>query len=158
MKFRDSILSVACLGLILTACRHAAPEGNGHTGSSLSPARAAAKGHPKSIIELTDGHDSVCGPWRLVVSPEDGSVSVSRLSATGSVTIRPEGWRASRGAFVFVEGDERVWAYDGGEDLFMVVATTEGLISYGPRHFPCGLPQDVASRLPSDTRERIRGN
>ena len=91
-----------------------------------------------------------------MVSPEDGSLHVSKLSATGSATISPHDWRVSKGAFVFVEGDQRVWAYDGGANLFMLASTTGGLISYGPLNFPCGLPDDVASRLLSPMRETTR--
>jgi hypothetical protein len=154
MKLRYSNLLFACSALILTACQHKAPEANKHEMLPLIRARAA---HPSSLIELTGGHDSVCGQWRVVVSQRDGSLHVSRFSTTGNVTINPEVWRASKGAFVFVESDSRVWAYDGGADLLMFAASTEGLISYGPHGFPCELPEDVASRLPAEVGERIRG-
>ncbi len=156
MNPQHLILSVACLGLFLTACRDTAPERGSQVASSFPSQGATAADHPTSLIELTGGHDSVCGRWHIVVSPEDGSLHTSKLSATGSATISPYDWRVSKGAFVFVEGDQRVWAYDGRANLFMLAATTGGLISYGPHSFPCGLPDEVASRLPSHMREVIR--
>jgi hypothetical protein len=147
------ILSVACLGFFLTACRHTAPQRDNQAASSLPSPRATAADHPKSLIELTGGHDSVCASWHIVVSPKDGSLHVSRLSATGSATISPRDWRVSNGAFVFVEGHQRVWAYDGGAKLFMLAAIADTLISYGPGQFPCEIPGDVASRLPPHLRK-----
>src|SRR6266576_104764 len=107
MNAQHSILSVACLCLFLTACRHLAPERDNHAVSSLPSAGATAADRPTSLIELTGGHDSMCGRWHIVVSPEVGSLHVSKLSATGTATISPHDWRVSKGAFVFVEGDQR---------------------------------------------------
>ena len=153
MNTRHLILPIACFGLVLTSCRHVTPERNAQAVSSLPPRSLATTDQPTSLIELTGAHDSVCGRWRVVVSSEDAALHVSRLSARGSVTISPQDWRASMGAFVFVEGDKRVWAYDGRHDLFMLAATVDTLISYGPGQFPCEVPDDVASRLPPQLRE-----
>jgi hypothetical protein len=156
MNTRHLILPIACLGLVLTACRHATPERNSQAVSSLQPRNVVATDQPTSLIELTGAHDSVCGRWRVVVSSDHAALHVSRLSARGTVTISPQDWRASKAAFVFVEGDQRVWAYDGRHDLLMLAATADTLISYGPGQFPCEIPDDVASRLPPDVRKRSR--
>lgn len=154
---RQTTLTAVCLALILTACRHVTPEPHTHAGSSPLPSKTTPELHARSVMELTGGHDAVCGRWRVVVSGEDASLHISRLSGTGSTTISPQGWKAAKGAFLFVEGDERVWAYDGSShDLLMVAAQTNTMSIYGLRQIPCDVPDEVSSRLPVDLRQRTR--
>lgn len=157
MKIRHPSISAVCLAIALTACRHTNPERSAHAGSSSSPGKTGSADYTMAVVELARGHDSVHGRWRVVVSAEDASLHLSRLSGTGSTTISPEHWKAAEGAFVFIEGDHRLWTYDGVHDLSMWAATADTTIVYGPRHFPCRLPDEVASRLPAKIRDEIRG-
>ena len=153
---RHSDVCIACLVIMAAGCRHVAPEQKAHSVSRLSLAQATTEDHPSSLIMLTGAHDSICGRWRVIVSEHDASLRVSRLSEKGSTTISPESWRAAAGAFVYVEGNHRVWAFNGQTNLFMVSAAENTLASYGPAIFPCKLPPEVISRLPDRVARRIQ--
>ncbi len=139
---------MACLALSLTACQHAArPEGTVASANASAPLMSATANNSRSLIlGVGPGHSSTLGRWHVEIS-DDTALHVSRLSASGRTTVSPGAWRARDGACVFVENDERLWAHDGHHNLFLIVSTGKTLASYGPRSFPCAIPQEIAERL-----------
>ena len=130
MNMRNSTLYGVCLGFALTACGPVTPERISDADSESPPDRTASADQSLEVIELSGGHDSVCGRWRVVVSAENGSLHLSLIAGIGSPhTFSAEHWTAAEGAFLFVEGDpsseERVWAYDGVQNLVMLKATPD---------------------------------
>ncbi len=145
---KTSALLAASLTFGLTACQHSARHNEtGATVHAAAPVMSAAPESSRSLIlGLGPGHSSTCGHWCVQVS-EDAALHVSRLSASGRATVSPDDWRAQDGAFAFIENDERLWAYDGQRNLFLLVSTGKTLASYGPRTLPCVVPEEVAERL-----------
>ena len=110
-------------------------------------------------------------PWAVSVSATNQTFHISYHYTTDSVgsgvigVSSPAGWKARSGWFVFVENDERVWAYDGDKSLFLQVgecskSSKSGptCTSYGPHTFPCGVPDAVLKRLTPDMIKAIKSD
>ena len=105
-------------------------------------------------------------PWTVRVSAADQTFQISYHYATdtnssGAVSVSsPADWRARSGWFVFVENNERAWAYDGDKSLFLQVAKSSKLgpacSSYGSHTFPCPVPDAVLARLTPEARKAIK--
>ena len=106
-------------------------------------------------------------PWTVRVSADDRTFQISyhyhHASGTNDSGILSVSsladWRAKPGWFVFVENDERVWAYDGDQNLFLQVCTASKLgatgTCYGPGHIPFPPPSEVLVRLTPEERKSI---
>ena len=105
-------------------------------------------------------------PWTVRVSDTGRTFQISYhydsgTNSSGSITVAsPSDWRAKLGWFVFIENSERIWAYDGDQNLFLQVsiASKQGLkgTSYGSRTFPCPVPDEVLTRLSPKARKAIK--
>jgi hypothetical protein len=105
-------------------------------------------------------------PWTVRVSDTNQTFQISyrydtATNSSGSVSVAsPTDWRAKSGWFVFIESNERIWAYDGGSSLFLQVAKPSKLgptcTSYGPRSFPCSVPAEVLARLTPEAQKAIK--
>jgi hypothetical protein len=105
-------------------------------------------------------------PWAVRVSDTNQTLHISyrydtATNSLGSVSVAsPSEWRAKSGWFVFIESNERIWAYDGGSSLFLEVAKPAKLgptcTSYGPRSFPCPVPAEVFARLTPEAQKAIK--
>jgi hypothetical protein len=155
---KAAALLATCLTLGLTACQHAARHnGPAATVDASAPLVPGAADNSRSLIlGLPAGHSSTCGRWCVEVT-EDATLHVSRLEASGRTTVSPGDWKAQEGAFAFIDSDERVWAYDGQHNLFLLVSTGKTLASYGLRTLPCAVPQEVAERLTAKPDNRSSG-
>jgi len=61
-------------------------------------------------------------------------------------------------AFVFIESESRVWAYDGDRLLILNTETSNGTNSTGAIYssrFPCAVPGEVISRLSEPAKRAI---
>ncbi len=122
----------------------------------------------RSMLMTTFGtHTTPDGTWRVSVS--EASLDLSRAQAfsdgkgstsSGWSTIRPQGWRAHAGWFVFTESESRAWAYDGDRLLFLDTETSSGNSSWGATYcnsgFPCAVPAEVFSRLSEPAQKAIQ--
>jgi hypothetical protein len=116
----------------------------------------------------TFGEFSPAGsPWTVRVADTDPKLQISYhyqadATSSGTSTVSPSDWKAQSGWFVFVENNERVWAYDGARNLFLQVSIASKLgpkgTSYGPSHFPCPVPSEVLTRLTPEARKAIKSN
>lgn len=95
-------------------------------------------------------------PWSVRVSAEDRKLQISRKMALGNTGVSPEAWRAREGWFVFIENEERAWAYDGDRDLIMVRITKEGSTVYDANTISGPVPEQVRSRLSAAAREMLK--
>ena len=105
-------------------------------------------------------------PWAVLVSDTNQTFQISyrydtATNSSASISVAsPSDWRAKSGWFVFIESNERIWAYDGGGSLFLQVATPTKLgptcTSYGSRSFPCAVPDEVLARLTPEARKAIK--
>lgn len=117
---------------------------------------SAGKDTPTALIlGVEPGHRAVSGRWEVEIK-DDGALHVSRLSNRGKTTVTPTRWRANQGAFIFVENDQQVWAYDGDRDLFLLTASGNTLTSHGPPTFPGPVPVEVRKRVSAQTLEGVR--
>ena len=91
----------------------------------------------------------------MVISEAEGSLHLSRLTGSGSVTTSPRGWTAQAGWFAFIENESRLWAYDGDHALYLLTATPESSGISGPRRFPCAVPPPIFSRLSEPAQRAI---
>ena len=89
-------------------------------------------------------------------NPATGQVAITH-NASITNTYSTGGWKAQPNWFVFAENDSRLWAYDGDRYLWLLTvddaAGDSG--SYGPRSFPCPVPDEVRSRLSLAARDLI---
>ena len=150
MTTAHPVIVVAGLALMLIGCQHSSPRGGPPVAS---PTEVPGQGR---AVGLCSGYRSIYGPWAVAVTTPDGALSVTRLSGTGSATIGTTAWTATEGAFLFVESPDRIWAFDGDDNLFMLQAAASTLISYGPHTFPVTAPSEVAARLPAGFRSQLR--
>jgi hypothetical protein len=107
-------------------------------------------------------------PWTVRVSDTNQTFQISyrydtATNSSGSISIvSPSDWRAKPGWFVFMENNERIWAYDGGSSLFLQVAKPGKLgptcMSYGPHSFPCHVPDEALARLSPEARKAIKSD
>jgi hypothetical protein len=153
---------VFLLALLLVGC---APAGT-------RPARTAATTN-WFVTQFGEQH-SQDGVWRVSVPSADQPFELSRgqyldgVRTTNSVgfvgvwtgaltnTYTTDGWRAQPGWFVFVEDESRAWCYDGANFLWLLRVDPDGSSgSYGPRLFPCPVPQPVYARLTDAARKAI---
>jgi hypothetical protein len=105
-------------------------------------------------------------PWTVRMSAADLTFQisyhfVSDINGSGAASVSsPADWRARSGWFVFVENNERVWAYDGDTNLFLLAAKSSKLgptcTSYGYHTFPCPVPDAVLTRLTPEARGAIK--
>ena len=105
-------------------------------------------------------------PWTVRVSAADRTFQISYhyapdTNSSGSISVGSSSdWRAKSGWFVFIESNERIWAYDGGSSLFLQVAKPAKLgpkcTCYGPRSFPCSVPAEVLARLTPEAQKAIK--
>ena len=120
------------------------------------------------FITTFGGISSSDSPWEVQVSAADKTFHISYryapdTNSSASVSVDSSSdWKARTGWFVFIENNERVWAYDGGSSLFLQSAKTAKLgptcTSYGPRSFPCPVPDVVLSRLSPEARKAIKSD
>jgi hypothetical protein len=134
----------------------------------------------EELITSFGEHAVIGGAFTVRVSERDGNLKVVRgrhfdmLSATnpatGQISIThnasitntysTEGWKAQPNWFVFAENDSRLWAYDGDRYLWLltVIDAAGDSGSYGPRSFPCPVPDQVRSRLSVAARDQIENH
>lgn len=98
-------------------------------------------------------------PWVVKASADDRKLMITRRYAFGHTDVSQNVLKAEDGWFAFIENDERVWVYYGGEDLYLLVALgTEGTAFYGTRHFPCPVPDEVLARISPAVRQAIKSD
>ncbi len=94
--------------------------------------------------------------WGVGVTED--SLHLTRFTATGSSTIRPQGWTPQTGWFVFAENESRIWAYNGDRELILNTETVHEKGSIGAimsQRYPCPVPTEVLSRLSEAKRKQI---
>lgn len=95
--------------------------------------------------------------WTVRILSEDRKLHVIRNSGHATSDTIPEGWKAGKGWFAYVENDERVWAYDGDKNLFLLVQLGDlGEAIHGACDLPCPVPDEVLARLTADERQLIK--
>ena len=133
----------------------------------LLPQPVQAQLHSAARWMTEFGEVSFTGtPWTVCVSETNRTFQISYRydsGTNGAACINfasPADWRAKPGWFIFVENNERVWAYDGGSNLFLQSAIPYRLgpkcASYGPSYFPYAVPGEVFGRLSKHTQDAIK--
>ena len=111
-----------------------------------------------SVVNAFGQHKSPGGSWSIEVSASDKHLFVSRLGAVKSAVSSPT-WTARPGWFAFFEGEERVWAYDGETDLFIVEKIDRpmgGSRIWGLSPYPWQPPDEVYGRLSEAARNLLK--
>ena len=125
----------------------------------------AQAGSSGQFITTFGGVSSSDCPWAVSVSDTNQTFHISyRYSGTNfSASLSadsPSGWKAKTGWFVFIESDERIWAYDGGSSLELLAIKFRklgpALTSYGSYSFPCPVPAEVFARLTPEAQKAIK--
>lgn len=97
-------------------------------------------------------------PFTLRISEADRNIHIIQHLDVGTSDGSQKGWKAKQGWFAFVENDKRIWCYDGETDLFLYMIMPDekdGAGVYGPRGFPCPVPNEVLSRLSPAARQKV---
>jgi len=113
------------------------------------------------LITVLGTRTSSDGAWRIGVS--ETKLEMSRYesangvgwSRTGWTTDSPDGWKAQPGWFVFIESDERVWAYDCDRLLLLLNSIGDHGPVSGPTRFSVAVPHEVHSRLSEAAQRAI---
>lgn len=141
MRYYITVL-VIC-GATLSGCAH-------RSQVAVSATSDTPKTFMSSFGEFSPSHS----PWTVRVSEGDGRIAISRRTQFGSTEVSPSTWKAELGWFAFVENEQRVWAYDGKSDLYLLTWTEDGTASYH-RSFPCPVPDKVFASLPASARGAV---
>ena len=165
---RNYILQVSFAALLMVGCAHrehptSVPARTVTATPRTAPTPVVIGGVSNTLI-TTFGQQTVGGTWTVRISEEDRTVEVTntRLFEGGSsiTTLNPSGWRAEPGWFVFIENDQRLWAYDGDRNLllFEFTGTPSSRVSClsGPTNFGCPVPEAVLRRLSDAARKAIK--
>jgi hypothetical protein len=145
-----SRLSVLAAGFVWLGCMHCSLGGIQSVGDSST----------RLMTEF--GEISPAGTsWTVNVSAADRKVHFIRhntyVNASGSSEVIPSGWKANTGWLAFVENDVRAWAYDGDNNLILIVALgTKGEAIYCAQDLPCAVPDEVFARLSPAMRETVK--
>src|SRR5437867_11465034 len=81
--------------------------------------------------------------WVVRVAPADRKVHVLRQTGAATTDLSPSQWRAQIGWFAYIDTDDRVWAYNGDRDLYIVEATDNGARCFDITTYPRSVPQEV---------------
>jgi hypothetical protein len=132
------------------------------------PAMAAPPPFRAMLITVFGTHPTPDGSWKIDVSGDSIAFGHPSAGTTTSFTADSQGWRAKAGWFVFVESESRVWAYDGGRQIYLDTEISKGgnnysgAIYYGifraasfDSNFPCAVPAEVISHLPEQNQKEI---
>lgn len=162
--FTALTIAAACVALFATASlllNRTADE----SGFSTIPKFTDVANSPPPSIEppasgmlfMTDFGEfkSDLSPWSVRVSSQDRKLHISRKMSLGGTGMSPSAWRAKEGWFVFLENEERAWAFDGDRDLLMVQITPEGTTLYDIASVPLPVPEPVLSRLSETARNLL---
>jgi len=153
------------LPLLIVGCAHqqeqtSAPGQPGPVGSRPVQAVPAPAVVTNQFITAFGQHR--VGIWTVRVPEEERTVEIG---AYGGFDM-PSAWRAQAGWFVYVENEQRVWAYDGDRNLLLFdvlknpdggPAGSTGNLS-GPTKFSCRVPGQVLTRLSDAARNAINRN
>ena len=102
--------------------------------------------------------------WSLRISETDRKLHIIRHYAgehwKSEADTLKEGWVAKEGWFAFVENGERVWAYDGDKDFFLLVevGSNKGVAIRGPCDLACPVPEEVLSKLSPAARQLVESH
>jgi hypothetical protein len=134
-----------------------------------APAVAARPPFQPMLITVFGTHPTPDGSWKIEVSDDSIGFNCVPGGSTISFTSDSHGWKAKPGWFVFVESQSRVWAYDGGNMIYLDTETTKGennysgAIYYGvfraanfDSNFPCAVPAEVISHLSEQKQKEIQ--
>jgi hypothetical protein len=121
---------------------------------SLSNASPANDTTGKLMTEFGE-FTPVGSHWTVRISSGDRQVHIIRHWEHGITEDTQQGWKAGQGWFVYVENDERVWAYDGDQNLFLLVRLGDlGTAVHGLCDLQCAVPDEVLVRF-SPAAKRI---
>ena len=124
-----------------------------------SAAKAPTDSSDRFVTEF--GEFSPAGTqWTVRVSKADRKLQLIR-SDHFSVSFSP--WEPKRRWFAFIENDERVWTYDGGNDLKLDTIRRTGETVHSVSYdscggFPCPVPNEVLSRLSPAARQIVENH
>jgi hypothetical protein len=80
----------------------------------------------------------------------------SHKSKTQTSSSTEDGFPTAKGWFVFVETDQRAWAFDGTDVLTLFIYDGKGLTAKHAPEKTENIPPDVLKRLPEAIRNRMQ--
>lgn len=117
-------------------------------------------------VNLLEGLGSLKSPdgnCEAVLSPGSRGLTIHRTTERNAfgVTITgiaesPVDWTNHPGAFVFFESNDRVWAFNGLDQSFILIKKAQGGVSYAFETYPGDFPSEVIKRLPESIASKYR--
>ena len=93
--------------------------------------------------------------WSAQASPDGRKISLTRIRPGISDGLTLPIRRKQTQWYVFVENDERLWAFDGYDALYLVYATPDYIAVCGPgSHYIAPVPLQVLSRLTEKAKRK----
>jgi hypothetical protein len=111
--------------------------------------------HASTMMNWIGTYSSESTPWRVTVHKDKPSVFGYDRKIGVDTSISPSAWRPHDGWFVWIENDDRLWAFDGSESLLMFHITKEGGTVYEISTLPMVPPSQVLQRLPDSIRHSL---
>lgn len=71
-----------------------------------------------------------------------------------SKKVTPDDWKNFPGAFVYFDGEDRVWAYNGEDRTFIYERRPESDTAWTITTWPHPIPEEVRARLPDSLTEQ----
>ncbi len=98
---------------------------------------------------------SPSGNWKIDLNSGDQGITVMRHVATPwfsrnsetTASVSPSEWKNRDGFFCIIDPDDRVWAYDGEESVWILERMENGTRTWS-LNFPGEVPPQVIDRLP----------
>jgi hypothetical protein len=96
--------------------------------------------------------------WTVKVDSTDRKLKVTRQTGILTSSTSPSQWQANAGWFVYVDLDDRVWAYDGDRELCIFELTDDGERLFGINTYPRRVPPEVRGRMSAAAQKRLLHN
>lgn len=134
MKFAQTCTILSFFWFLLLGCNNNKPKNH-----STSPKSALLEG----IGTLESPH----GTWSVEMKKTPSKLVVSRQRKGVKVSESPNYWDTSEGAFIYIDEEDRVWAYDGIKSSFIIESTNDGTISWDFNTWKNNFPVAVTERI-----------
>jgi len=91
--------------------------------------------------------------WKIELTDENPGLKIHHKikskSAKGNISTYPSAWENHTGAFAYVDHEDRVWAFNGNDKVFILEMLEDGATrSWDLKTWKKAVPQSVINKLP----------
>ena len=122
-----------------------------------------------SIITRSGTLFSSGGNWKVELLSSRPGLRITDMKKTGEArqvetltgkaltfSITPSDWTNSENAFVYIDQDERVWAFNGTDRSFIHEKSKNGSRDWDFQSWPGDIPNEVKQRIPPNATQQAK--